>query len=190
MWMRRVIFLFSERAARARGGGGGRRCQNFLFFIFFPCSADHKRDWPPCKVDFFGLATNALNVRNNSNNNNIISHLILSLWQLDSLDKVGAGYVPNESFGISPKKIIKRESNSHLEGAAFSKPFLSKLSHSLPNLDTTISPFPLACCPIVKNVRACLVSGVLSGTTKWRIKRKIKNNVECKNHFGGFLLSE
>ena len=35
-----------------------------LFFFFFPCSADHERDWPPCKVVFFGLATNALNVRN------------------------------------------------------------------------------------------------------------------------------
>ena len=30
----------------------------------FPCSADHdERDWPPCKVVFFGLATNTLNVR-------------------------------------------------------------------------------------------------------------------------------
>ena len=28
-----------------------------------PCSADHERDWPP-QVVFFGLATNALNVRN------------------------------------------------------------------------------------------------------------------------------
>ena len=42
-----------------------------LFLLFsFPCSADHERDWPPCKVFFFGLATNALNVRNNNNNNN------------------------------------------------------------------------------------------------------------------------
>ena len=71
MWMRRVIFFllfylffFSERAAR--GGVGGLRCQTFFFF-FFPCSADHERDWPPCKVVFFGLATNALNVRNNNN---------------------------------------------------------------------------------------------------------------------------
>ena len=44
------------------------RCQTFSF-SFFPCSADHERDWPPCKVVFFGLATNALNVRNNNNNN-------------------------------------------------------------------------------------------------------------------------
>ena len=29
----------------------------------FPCSAE--RDWSPCKVVFFGLATNTLNVRNN-----------------------------------------------------------------------------------------------------------------------------
>ena len=55
-------FFFSERAARAGGGG---RCQTFLFF--FPCSADHEREWPPCKVVFFGLATNALNVGNNNN---------------------------------------------------------------------------------------------------------------------------
>ena len=42
-----------------------------LFLLFsFPCSADHERDWPPCKVVFFGLATNnnALNVRNNNIN--------------------------------------------------------------------------------------------------------------------------
>ena len=61
------FLFFSERAARGAGGGG--RCQTFtLTFIFFPCSADHERDWPPCKVVFFGLATNALNVRNNNNN--------------------------------------------------------------------------------------------------------------------------
>ena len=42
---------------------------DLFFFSFFPCSADHERDWPPCKVVFFGLATNALNVRNNNNNN-------------------------------------------------------------------------------------------------------------------------
>ena len=43
------------------------RARHF-FFSFFPCSADHERDWPPCKVVFFGLATNALNMRNNDNN--------------------------------------------------------------------------------------------------------------------------
>ena len=37
-------------------------------FFFFPCPADHERDWPPCKVLFFELATNALNVRNNNLN--------------------------------------------------------------------------------------------------------------------------
>ena len=61
------IFFFFLRTSSARGGGGGR-CQTFSF-SFFPCSADHERDWPPCKVVFFGLATNALNVRNNNNNN-------------------------------------------------------------------------------------------------------------------------
>ena len=77
--MRRVIFLFSyflffifspneQRGGGGGGGEGGVRCQTFYFY-FFPCSADHERDWPPCKVVFFGLATNALNVRNNNNNN-------------------------------------------------------------------------------------------------------------------------
>ena len=62
-----LIFIFSPNEQRA--GGGVVRCQTFSF-SFFPCSADHERDWPPCKVVFFGLATNALNVRNNNNNNN------------------------------------------------------------------------------------------------------------------------
>ena len=60
-----IIIIFSERAAR----GGGRGSLPDFLFLFFPCSADHGRDWPPCKVVFFGLATNnALNVRNNNNN--------------------------------------------------------------------------------------------------------------------------
>ena len=45
-----VFIFFSERAARAGGGGGGGRCQTFSFF---PCSADHERDWPPRTVVFF-----------------------------------------------------------------------------------------------------------------------------------------
>ena len=49
-------------------GGGGYAARLFLVSSF-PCSADHERDWPPCKVVFFGLATNTLNVRNNNNNN-------------------------------------------------------------------------------------------------------------------------
>ena len=47
---------------------------SFLLFLTFSVLVanpkkllytDHERDWPPCKVVFFGLATNALNVRNN-----------------------------------------------------------------------------------------------------------------------------
>ena len=56
------IVIFSERAAR---GGAAR----LFLLLFFPCSADHERDWPACKVVFFGLVTSALNVRNNNNNN-------------------------------------------------------------------------------------------------------------------------
>ena len=69
--MRRVIFIFvlffssNEQRAGGGGGGGGEALPDFFFLLFFPCSADHERDWPPRKVAFFGLATNALNVRNN-----------------------------------------------------------------------------------------------------------------------------
>ena len=56
-----IFFLFFPNEQRAGGGGGGAA----RLVFFFPCSADHERDWPPCKVVFFGLATNALNVRNN-----------------------------------------------------------------------------------------------------------------------------
>ena len=43
----------------------------FFSFVSFPCSsADHDWNWPPCKVVFFRLAANTLNVRNNNNNNN------------------------------------------------------------------------------------------------------------------------
>ena len=59
------FFFFSPNEQRAEGAGGGVRCQTFSS-SFFPCSADHERDWPPCEVVFFGLATNALNVRNNN----------------------------------------------------------------------------------------------------------------------------
>ena len=62
-----LFLFFSPNEQRAGGGEGSAR---LFFFFFFLCSADHERDWPPCKVVFFGLATNALNVRNNNNNNN------------------------------------------------------------------------------------------------------------------------
>ena len=58
-------FLFSLNEQR-EGWGEGALPDFFFFFFFPPCSVDHERDWPPCKVVFFGLATNALNVRNNA----------------------------------------------------------------------------------------------------------------------------
>ena len=67
-----ILFYFSLNEQRARGGGRGGALPDFFFLLFFPCSADHERDWPPCKLVFFGLATNALNVRNNKNNNRFV----------------------------------------------------------------------------------------------------------------------
>ena len=59
-------FNFNFLPNKQRGGGA---LPDFFFILFFPCSADHERDWPPCKVVVFGLAANALNVRNSNNNN-------------------------------------------------------------------------------------------------------------------------
>ena len=64
-----LFFIFSERAARGGRGGGG----NARLFFFFPFSADHERDWSPCKVVFFGLATNTLNVRNNKQQQSMLT---------------------------------------------------------------------------------------------------------------------
>ena len=46
---------YKKKTAALWGGGGegGGRGGGY-----FPCSADHERDWPPCKVVFFWLATN------------------------------------------------------------------------------------------------------------------------------------
>ena len=76
MWMRRVIIFsssfssfFSERAAR-RGGGGGA-LPDVFFLLFFPCLNSRPRAGLATVLSsFFGLASNALNVRNNNNNNN------------------------------------------------------------------------------------------------------------------------
>ena len=45
---------------------------DFIFLFYFPCSADHERDWPHRvkyninTVVFLALVTNTLNVRNNN----------------------------------------------------------------------------------------------------------------------------
>ena len=72
-----MLYTITQRGGVGGGGGGrgGGRCQTFPF-SFLPSSTDHDRDWPPCNIVFFGLATNALNVRNNNNNNNRRSRCI------------------------------------------------------------------------------------------------------------------
>ena len=67
--MRRVILFCLFSLNKQWGGGRGGYAARLFIFLSFPCSADHERDWPPCKVVFFGLATNTLNVRNSNNNN-------------------------------------------------------------------------------------------------------------------------
>ena len=56
-------------------GWGGWRAARFSLLFSFPCSANHERDWPPCKVVFFGLPTNTLNVRNNNSNKLMMSNI-------------------------------------------------------------------------------------------------------------------
>ena len=50
---------YSRAKCQTLGGGlsllGGVALLDFLFLLYFPgCSADHERDWPPCKVVFSG----------------------------------------------------------------------------------------------------------------------------------------
>ena len=75
------IYLFSPNEQRAGRGGA---LPDFFFSFFSPCSADHERDWPPCKVVFFGLATSALNVKNNNNNNNNNNNCTLYVHATDA----------------------------------------------------------------------------------------------------------
>ena len=63
------LFIFSEQAARAGKGGGG--AARLLFFLFSPVQQTTSGIGHRVKK-FFGLATNALNVRNNNNNNTCI----------------------------------------------------------------------------------------------------------------------
>ena len=64
MWMRRVVFfVFFLRTSSARGGAGC--CQTFSSDFFFLFSRP-RAGLATVYSSFFGLATNALNVRNNS----------------------------------------------------------------------------------------------------------------------------
>ena len=58
--MRRVVFIFFIflRTSSARGRGGREGAARLFLFFSFSCLSDHERDWLPCKVVFFGLATN------------------------------------------------------------------------------------------------------------------------------------
>ena len=59
---RDFYFIFSEREAWGGGGGG---CAARLSLLFpFLCSADHERDWPPCKVVFFRVANQCAECEN------------------------------------------------------------------------------------------------------------------------------
>ena len=71
-----------------------QRTPDFCFSLFFTCSADYERDWPPYKVVFFGLATNALNVRNNQNPN---LPVLNKQWQPALLLYVGGPFLPKNT---------------------------------------------------------------------------------------------
>ena len=77
------------------GGGGGYAARLFLLFSF-PCSADHERDWPPCKVVFFGLATNTLNVRNDKKSTHEEHLCIVALTSMER----GTQFLPLASYRL------------------------------------------------------------------------------------------
>ena len=73
--MRRVIFFFFSPNEQRGGGGGGEggAARLFLFFSPFQQTTSGTGHRVKYQVVFFGLATNALNVRNNKNNNNLVA---------------------------------------------------------------------------------------------------------------------
>ena len=48
-FVRIIVLYVYDHTALWGVGGGGYAARLFLLFSF-PCSADHERDWPPCKV--------------------------------------------------------------------------------------------------------------------------------------------
>ena len=98
-----MFFLLSPNEQRGGGGGAlpGGRYQTSSFLFSFPCSADHERDWPPCKVVFFGLATNTLysntlNVRNNKQQYSAesVDHMCVCFLPIHSGHQVRWTYQP------------------------------------------------------------------------------------------------
>ena len=62
-------FFFFLRTSSVGGGSGGGRCAARLFVLFFfPCSADHERDWPSCKVVFWGVGNQYAECEKKKNN--------------------------------------------------------------------------------------------------------------------------
>ena len=61
-----LIFFFSPNEQRAGGGGGGGGALPDFFFFFFSLFSRPRAGLATGKVVFFGLATYALNVRNNN----------------------------------------------------------------------------------------------------------------------------
>ena len=49
-------------------GGGGEGAAILPFLFSFPCSADHKRDWPPCKLKYLSRVGNRYHNNNNTLN--------------------------------------------------------------------------------------------------------------------------
>ena len=47
-------FIYFLRTSSVGAGGGGGYAARLFLLLSFPCSADHERDWPPCKVVFSG----------------------------------------------------------------------------------------------------------------------------------------
>ena len=50
----KYIYIFLRTSSVVGGGGGGGYAARLFLLFSFPCSADHERDWPPCKVVFSG----------------------------------------------------------------------------------------------------------------------------------------
>ena len=99
------------------GGGGGGAARLFLFFSP-PCSADHERDWPPCKLVFFRVGNQCAECEKQQQTTTTITVFFL----IKNLDTSRPSEHPGGIIGCKDKRapVIVTSGQQYHVGACFS----------------------------------------------------------------------
>ena len=156
-------------------GGGGYAARLFLLFSF-PSSADHERDWPPCKVVFFGLATNTLNARNNNN----IARRARRESDVFPMSTVGHRKIPEEnSRRLDGRKILEEETETKNRKSAYFPPQLTTQWHAR-GLHVT-QPYSIVSSTSALSIRILSSRGALGRSYSSRVYfRKLHNALRTR----------